>query len=247
MNVHVSVAMLLACVVCVSPAFARTWTDSSEAFSVEAELVDFKDGKVSLKKTNGKIITVPLEKLSTADQRFVREQDAGDSPTRIRPGDLTGKPLELAHDDGKPDGRKSFPRGHAAGFEAPEGRWYLTSVRIHGSRDGHRAPPKEDFHITLCGEDFKKIADFAYPYKRFQKGPSKWVTLRTRPTEVPAKFVICADFNAERTKGVLVSHDAKGRSLVGRPGRPAGYFTGGDWLIRVKIDQLKSGGAKPGK
>ena len=53
--------------------------------------------------------------------------------------------------------------------------------------------------------------------------------------------------SAERTKGVLVSHDAKGKSLVGRPGRKAGAFTGGDWLIRVKIDQVKSGSVKPGK
>ena len=188
---------------------------------------------------------MPLEKFSAADQQFAKEQHAGDAP--IRPGDLSGKPRELANDDGKPAGKKSFPRGHAAGFEAPEGQWYLTSVRIHGTRYGYPAPPKEDFHITLCDEGFKKIADFAYAYKKFQKGSSKWVTLRTKPTEVPRKFVICADFNAERTKGVYVSHDAKGKSLVGRPGRKAGAFTGGDWLIRVTIDQLKSGGAKPEK
>ena len=54
-------------------------------------------------------------------------------------------------------------------------------------------------------------------------------------------FYICLDFNAERTKGVYVSHDAEGESLVGLPNKPAGRFTGGDWMIRVKVDRLKSG------
>ena len=73
---------------------ARTWTDSTGRFTVEAELVDVRDGQVRLKKAN---------------------------------------------DDGKPAGKKGFPRGHASAFEAPEGAWYLTSVRLHGARYGHPA------------------------------------------------------------------------------------------------------------
>ncbi len=237
MNIRFLTALLLTSVVWVPAALAREWTDASGVFSVEAELLDFKDGKVRLKKANGKILTLPLEKLSQEDQEFVEKQ--ADGADHIRLMDLTGKPEELANDDGKPGGKKSFPRGHAMAFEAPEGQWYLTTVRIHGSRYGHPAPPKEDFHITLCDENFNEIADFPFPYKKFQRGPQKWVKLRTKPTKVPAKFVICANFNAQSTKGVYVSHDAEGKSLVGKPGQPAGLFTGGDWMIRVKIDRLK--------
>ena len=232
MNTRLLVVVMLMFTVCATEALARKWTDSTGKFSVEAELVDFKDGKVRLKKTNDKIITVALEKLCKADQAFVKKQA---SP-------------ELAHDDGRPAGKKSFPRGHAVAFDAPEGTWYLTSVRIHGARYGNPMPPKEDFHITLCDMKFKKIVDFPFPYKTFHHGPSKWVTLKTKPTKVPAKFVICAGFNAERTKGVYVSHDKSGKSLVGLPGSPAGYFTGGDWMIRARLDQVKSKDAsKPGK
>jgi len=47
---------------------SRTWTDATGKFSVEAELVRVADGKVELKKADGTIIAVPLDRLSPADQ-----------------------------------------------------------------------------------------------------------------------------------------------------------------------------------
>lgn len=46
----------------------RTWTDATGKFKIEAELVRVADGKVELKKTDGTTISVPLDKLSAADQ-----------------------------------------------------------------------------------------------------------------------------------------------------------------------------------
>lgn len=224
----------------------RTWTDSSGEFTVEAEFVDFVEGKVRLKRTDGRIITVPIEKLSEADQKFVRSQSAGPAESgdsTVLMTELSGKPKELALDDGKPAGQKSFPMGHATAFDAPGDSWYLTSVRIHGSRYGYPQPPKEDFHVSLCEEDFKPIADFPFPYSKFRRGQSEWVTLRVKPTKVPSRFVICLNFNATATKGVYVSHDAEGKALVGLPGKFAGTFSGGDWLIRATVDQLKGSGS----
>ena len=57
--------------------------------------------------------------------------------------------------------------------------------------------------------------------------------------KVPREFVICLNFNPTATKGVYVSHDKEGTSLVGLPGNHAGSFTGGDWMLRVEIDTLK--------
>ena len=51
----------------------RIWQDLSGSFEVEASLVGVKDYKVALKKTDGKEIAVPLEKLSEDDQEYVRE------------------------------------------------------------------------------------------------------------------------------------------------------------------------------
>jgi len=57
----------------------RTWSDITGRFQTEAEFVDFIDGAVNLKKTDGEVISVPLAKLSAADQEYVRRQAGGDS------------------------------------------------------------------------------------------------------------------------------------------------------------------------
>ncbi len=51
----------------------RTWTDSTGKYKVEASLVELKDGQVTLKKPDGQVVAIPLERLSEADQQFVRE------------------------------------------------------------------------------------------------------------------------------------------------------------------------------
>jgi hypothetical protein len=53
------------------PASARKWTSSDGQQSVEAEMIDFADGKVKLKKTDGRTVTVPVKSLSEADRRYL--------------------------------------------------------------------------------------------------------------------------------------------------------------------------------
>jgi hypothetical protein len=50
----------------------RTWTDPSGTFRVEAAFVESKGGKVTLKKKDGTVLSVPLEKLSDSDQQYVK-------------------------------------------------------------------------------------------------------------------------------------------------------------------------------
>lgn len=54
-------------------AWARTWTDA-QGRQLEADLVSSDETKVTLKLGNGKIVPVPLIKLSDADREYVREQ-----------------------------------------------------------------------------------------------------------------------------------------------------------------------------
>ena len=58
----------------VSSAQERTWTSSDGNYSVQAAFVEFKDGNVSLRKTNGEVIQVPVSRLSVEDQAYVAEQ-----------------------------------------------------------------------------------------------------------------------------------------------------------------------------
>lgn len=49
----------------------RTWTDRSKSFSVEAQFLALKDGKINLHKMNGVKIAVPVSKMSVEDLEYV--------------------------------------------------------------------------------------------------------------------------------------------------------------------------------
>ena len=150
-----------------------------------------------------------------------------------------GKPTMLTHDDGRAAGNLSIEgSGHVVRFEAPGLNSFLTAVQIHGKRYGMTTPPREDFHIWLCDTNARVIADFPFPYARFQQGPARWVTFETKPTKVPARFLIIVGFNPTFTKGVHVSRDAQnsGESFTGLPGQTPRAFRDGDWLIRASLD-----------
>ena len=65
------VAITTLFLVAAPPAFARTWKSSDGVYSLDAEYVGAKDGKVSLRKPNGDVIEVPLARLSAEDQAYV--------------------------------------------------------------------------------------------------------------------------------------------------------------------------------
>lgn len=49
----------------------RKWIDSSGKFSVEADLIEVKDGNVFLRTIDGKKLSIPLDKLSAADRLYL--------------------------------------------------------------------------------------------------------------------------------------------------------------------------------
>lgn len=51
----------------------RTWATSSGKFKIEAKLVGVEGSSVQLEKPDGSIVTVPVSKLSSKDQSFVRK------------------------------------------------------------------------------------------------------------------------------------------------------------------------------
>jgi hypothetical protein len=55
----------------------RTWTDITGTHHIEAKLRGVKDGKVSLERAGGQVISVPIAKLSDADRMFI-DEDKGE-------------------------------------------------------------------------------------------------------------------------------------------------------------------------
>ncbi|MEO2050107.1 MAG: SHD1 domain-containing protein [Pirellulales bacterium] len=50
----------------------RTWTDNTGKHQIEADLVEVKDGIAVLKKPSGKTVDVPLNRLSSADRKYIQ-------------------------------------------------------------------------------------------------------------------------------------------------------------------------------
>ena len=81
MGIQSLLILVLAAALGTADAPTRKWTDAAGRFSVEAEMVDLQNGAVHLKRTDGKIISVPLKELSLADQEFVRQATGSSSRT----------------------------------------------------------------------------------------------------------------------------------------------------------------------
>ncbi len=58
----------------VDSAKSRTWNSKDGTYKTEAKFVSFSEGVVTLKKTDGKVVRVPLERLSAESQTFVTER-----------------------------------------------------------------------------------------------------------------------------------------------------------------------------
>jgi WD40 repeat protein len=74
----------------------HTWIDVTGKYKTEATFVRLADGKVELKKADGSIAKVPLDKLSAADQELAKKLAAGDAAAGVDPNDpfATTEPAE---------------------------------------------------------------------------------------------------------------------------------------------------------
>jgi hypothetical protein len=60
---------------------AREWTDSTGVFSVEAEFVEISQSMVRLRKRDGVVVQVPLERFSETDRHYLSTLPGVDIPT----------------------------------------------------------------------------------------------------------------------------------------------------------------------
>ncbi|KAG9242078.1 actin cytoskeleton-regulatory complex protein sla1 [Calycina marina] len=98
----------------------RQWTDRSKSFSVEAQFLGLKDGKIHLHKLNGVKIAVPVVKMSVEDLEYV-ERVTGVSLDEDKPlSDIKGR-------RGRRDNHKEEPSSSGAGAtieKEPEYDWF---------------------------------------------------------------------------------------------------------------------------
>lgn len=154
--------------------------------------------------------------------------------------------LTIKYDDGKPDGKKSIAgTGEMIQFTLPDKSQKLRSIRIHCARYGYPKPPDEDVEISIVsGDETEVVHTEMVPYAKFQRGESRWTTIGfEEPVNVPEKFWVILQFNAERTKGVYVSYDTSTEGKHSRTGLPGAESKpvnfGGDWMIQAILTKPK--------
>jgi hypothetical protein len=123
----------------------------------------------------------------------------------------------------------------------------IKGIRIHGSRYGLPQAPDENFEITFMSDQRDETLHVeAAPYRLFNRGKEQWVRVQFKEeVELPRKFWIALNFNAQQTKGVYVSYDTstKGEySRIGLPGdkedpKPTDFA--GDWMVQVMLSPAK--------
>ncbi len=102
---RILLASWLALLVALPPAFARTWRDATGKFEVEAKLLSVEGDQVRLEKADGKVISVPVGRLSRADQDYLNQLNlprAESRPTEVtteknagNKGVQYGQPVEI--------------------------------------------------------------------------------------------------------------------------------------------------------
>src|SRR5687767_13994805 len=75
------------------PEGLRTWTDSTGKQKIEAELIEFKGGNVTLKNAQGRTMTLPLEKFSKEDQKLIRASQPTTGPDGQSLPDVSGNKM----------------------------------------------------------------------------------------------------------------------------------------------------------
>lgn len=144
----------------------RTWTDRSGKFSTRAELVGRDGDMIELRKDDGTLVKLALDRLSDADQTFLREQAAGlpaASPAASAAG--APKPLSLSRirsSEQKLLYAKKIADAYRSLLAQPE---ITDSDRIAAERRLAEVEPEAARDALLIGKEFK-LLDEVMAWKR---------------------------------------------------------------------------------
>lgn len=138
----------------------RIWTDNSDKFSVEAELVVFTDGVVSLRRSNDdKLVVIPFERFSDLDRKYL-ESSSG-PPAQTVPFETEAKLVASDVVDDDNFGVSFAISGNVAIIGAPDAQ---------GIRGRKNAGKAYLFDVTTGKQLFKLEASDQKRNRRFASG-----------------------------------------------------------------------------
>ncbi|MCX6992512.1 MAG: hypothetical protein NT011_05130 [Kiritimatiellaeota bacterium] len=163
---------------------------------------------------------------------LVREQDAAGVLLRYDGGTST-------------DMRSTTGAGHAVVFKTPPGRWAVDYVTMYGSRYGTSTPPKENFQIFICDQDFGVIRAIDRPYHLLKRGKPEWYRVDFDPVPVPEGFYVCIYFSPTATRGFYMHRSKSLKQSHSKSALPWTFVADIeadpplDWMIRAHLVPVK--------
>lgn len=181
-------------------AAAKQWVSRDGRFSVEAELLTVDGEQVVLRREDGTVIRVPLERLSLADVKYVQEalQAAGLTPSAAGAAAAGNAPPQETHPEPAPAQKTPVPAG--------------PPLAQPGVSDWQAAPdpPAQGFDL---GPDAKvEIAlrvDYSSPFVLYPATPSPFVLLAPDENDGDRQLYDLREKKAVGTIEVELGHSDK--------------------------------------
>jgi len=161
----------------------RTWTDVTGQFQTEAELLVVKRGKVYLRKPDGAVVAVPLERLSRADREHVGDVAPSSDTEAI---DAARRATVLVTVQ-SPDGRKRVGPGVLIHVDSAGG-YVVASSRLARSYRSQEPDGKPVIRVSLTGANGRRRAHGAELLGSDQE--VGFSVLRVPPGEPPAPIPV---------------------------------------------------------
>lgn len=214
------------------PLFARQWSSRNGGFSAEAELVDVKDGNVILKRPDGSQLSVPLNKLSLGDIRYINEELKA-AETGITGGKKEVPPPEKPQSNPAP---KAVANVNAAKlqYKWKPGQTYVYRVKIVGEQGDYGEYIKGDvtYKVQSVADDEVEL-DVT---KTLTSGQTtEHMTVLVVPSVVPHRFIrVFAMFNGSKDSTITV--DPSGQTIHVKDAMQLPYLLGD--LSQLMIEPL---------
>jgi len=166
----VGTALVVSATLPLAVAAPRQWTDATGTFSVRAELVEFKDGQVHLKKVDdGEVIVVPVGRLSDGDRNYLANRPktpaapaaSSDKPSTEKP--VTEKPAAdpdsaSVDDADKPSLLKIADTSRDGKIIRTEWTAFVQKFRTYDV-DGDNAIDEQELEVTGAVAELLNLAD----------------------------------------------------------------------------------------
>ena len=224
----------------------RTWNDATGAFSVEAQFAGVEDGKVMLKKADGKIVAVPLEQLCKEDQDFVAEQNGETSASHQAGRRRDPRTVARQRQDGQQvEHRRRRPCREVQGRRRLVLRHLREPARLalRQCRSRRRRTSRSGFATPSSSRSRRSTSPTVPTFAAIPVWKSFRIRAHARAAGVHRLLRLQS---ASDQRGLRELRRPDERNVDGRRSRRRAPkpFTKGNWLIRCKVEKRAENGRK---